>query len=72
MYHFRAKTDNFRGLYAAAMHLERSLTIESDKLEISGFVKREDTISLLAEIESVADVKEFSVVEQSDYFEHGL
>lgn len=72
MYHFKAKVSREQDVYTVAMHLERALTINSERREVSGFIKPTGVVGLLHEIESVVGVKDFSVVPTADFFEYSL
>jgi len=72
MYHFRARVPREQDVYTVAMHLERGLTIDSGRREVSGFVKPEGVKELLSEIGSAVEVEDFSVVMSDDFFQYGL
>ena len=72
MYHFKARVPREQDVYTVAMHLERGLTLNSERKEISGFVKPTGVKGLLSKIESVVEVEDFSVVTTADFFEYGL
>lgn len=72
MYHFKAELLRKQDVYTVAMHLERGLTINSERREVSGFVKLDGVRGLLHKIESVVVVKDFSVVSTTDFFEYSL
>jgi hypothetical protein len=72
MYHFRARVPREQDVYTVAMHLERGLTIDSGRREVSGFVKPEGVKELLSEIGSTVEVEDFSVVMSDDFFQYGL
>jgi len=72
MYHFRARVPREQDVYTVAMHLERGLTIDSGRREVSGFVKPEGVKELLSEIGSAVEVEDFSVVMSDDFFHYGL
>lgn len=72
MYHFKAKLPKEQDVYTVAMYLERGLTINSERKEVSGFVKLDGVMGLLYKIKSVVGVKDFSVVSTADFFEYSL
>lgn len=72
MYHFKAELPREQDVYTVAMHLERGLTINSERREVSGFVRPGGVIELLHEIKSVVGVNDFSVVSTADFFEYSL
>ena len=68
MYHYKIQLTDISHVYALAMNINRSQTLMTDQRAVCGFINKDQVREFLAEVKSIADIEDFSVVDSKDYF----